>query len=53
MIRCVVFCENLKVNMHNNVVSHRYLDIVFKMIGFVIHKRLTVQFVARLSLIQV
>jgi hypothetical protein len=53
MIRCVVFCENLKINMHNNVVSHRYLDIVFKKIGFIIQKGLTAQFVARLSLIQV
>jgi hypothetical protein len=47
MIRCVGFCENLKINMHNNVVSPRSLDIVFKRIGnFVFRKGLAAQFVA-------
>jgi hypothetical protein len=34
--------------MHNNVVSPRSMDIVFKRIGFVIHKGLAVQLVAHL-----
>jgi hypothetical protein len=39
--------------MHSNVVSPRSLDIVFKMIDFVIQKGLAAQLVDRLPFIQV
>jgi hypothetical protein len=39
--------------MHSNVVSPKYLDIVFKMIDISIQKGLAAQFVARLPHIQV
>jgi tRNA A37 threonylcarbamoyladenosine modification protein TsaB len=39
--------------MHNNVVSPRSLDVVFKRIGFAIQQGLAAQLDARLSSIQV
>jgi hypothetical protein len=40
-------------NEVSNVVSSRFLDVVFKRIGFAIQKGLAAQLVARLSSIQV
>jgi hypothetical protein len=40
--------QSVQKIMHNNVVSPRSMDVVFKMIGFVIQKGLAVQLVARL-----
>jgi hypothetical protein len=39
--------------MHNNVVSPRSQDVVFKRIGFAIQKGLAAQLVARLPFIKV
>jgi hypothetical protein len=39
--------------MHNTMVSPISLDVMFKMIDFVIQKELAAQFVARLSSIKI
>jgi hypothetical protein len=39
--------------MHNNIVSSRSMDVVFKRIGFAIQKGLATQLVARLPFIHV
>jgi hypothetical protein len=49
----VTILKRVQKVMHNNVVSPRSLDVVFKRIGFAIQKGLAAQFVARLSSIQV
>jgi hypothetical protein len=39
--------------MHSNIVSPRFMDVVFQRLGFVIQKGLAAQLVARLPFIHV
>jgi hypothetical protein len=45
--------KRVQIVMHKNIVSLRFLDVEFKMIGFAIQKVLVAQLVARLHFIKV
>jgi hypothetical protein len=47
----VNFLKRVQRVMHNNIVTPRFIDVVFRVLEFAIQKGLTAQFVSRLSLI--
>jgi hypothetical protein len=55
MLQVITFNNTLGIQrvMHSNVVSPRFVNVVFQILGFAIQKSLAAQFVVRISFVQV